>query len=222
MAQAANATVEQAADWWRKNGPAFQQAFVDRWSRVDWKALAEKDPAEVAALMQQRQEEETLLAEATRRGEADIAAAQEQAEQELEEARRSSSAKLAAKLPELFGPAGRASAPRTTCAASCSPRASPADRIAGIYEAPIIELALNAMRFENAQALARRVRQRIKVDGEAARSGQRPAKTTPARVAPGPANLARQPTRADAVRQVGERFSRAEAPRSPTRPSSSV
>ena len=103
VAQAANATVEQAADWWRKNGPAFHQAFVDRWSRVDWKGLAEKDPAEVGRLMQQRQEEETLLAEATRRGEADIAAAQAQAEKELEEARRVESAKLAAKLPEWFG-----------------------------------------------------------------------------------------------------------------------
>ena len=86
-----------------RTGQAFHQAFVDRWSRVDWKALAEKDPAEVGRLMQQRQEEETLLAEATRRGEADIAAAQAQAEKELEEARRVESAKLAAKLPEWFG-----------------------------------------------------------------------------------------------------------------------
>src|SRR4029450_8144593 len=103
VAQAANATVEQAADWWRKNGQAFHQAFVDRWSRVDWKGLAEKDPAEIGRLMQQRQEEETLLAEATRRGHADIAAAEAQAGKALEEARRVESGKLAAKLPEWFG-----------------------------------------------------------------------------------------------------------------------
>src|SRR6266498_3366413 len=36
VAQGAVGVVEQAAAWWRQNGPAFQQAFADRWSQVDW------------------------------------------------------------------------------------------------------------------------------------------------------------------------------------------
>ena len=46
-ARAATAVVEQSAAWWQQNGPAFRKAFVDKWAAVDWKALAEKDPAEV-------------------------------------------------------------------------------------------------------------------------------------------------------------------------------
>jgi hypothetical protein len=207
VAQAANATVEQTADWWRKNGQAFHQAFVDRWSRVDWKGLAEKDPAEIGRLMQQRQEEETLLAEATRRGEADVAAAQAQAAKELEEAKRVESGKLSAKLPEWFGTPQVAQRTWDDLRRFLFGKGISGDRIAGVYEAPIVEIALNAMRFEHAQALAQRVRQRMKVDGEAARSGQRPAVAAPARVSPGPTNLPvdRAP---DAVRQVSERFRR--------------
>ena len=207
VAQAANATVEQAADWWRKNGQAFHEAFVDRWSRVDWKALAEKDPAEVGRLIQQRQEEEALLAEATRRRDADIAAAEAQAEKELEEARRIESAKLAAKLPEWFGTPQVAQRTWDDLRRYLFGKGIAADRINATYEAALVEIALNSMRLENAQALAQRVRQRSKVDGEAARSGQRPAAAAPARVSPGPANLPvdRAP---DAVRQVSESFRR--------------
>ena len=205
VAQAANATVEQAADWWRKNGQAFHQAFVDRWSRVDWKGLAEKDPAEIGRLMQQRQEEETLLAEATRRGEADIAAAQARAEKELEEVRRVEGTKLAAKLPEWFGTPQVAQRTWDDLRRYLFGKGIAADRINGVYEAPIVEIALNSMRLENAQALAQRVRQRHANPEGTARSGQRPAAAAPARVSPGPSNLPvdRAP---DAVRQASERF----------------
>ncbi|MPZ32047.1 MAG: hypothetical protein GEV13_13805 [Rhodospirillales bacterium] len=207
VAQGANAIVEQAADWWRKNGQAFHQAFVDRWARVDWKTLAEKDPAEVGRLMQQRQEEETLLAEATRRGEADIAAAEAQAEKELEEARRVESAKLAAKLPEWFGTPQVAQRTWDDLRRYLFAKGVAADRIAAVREAPIVEIALNAMRFENARALADAARQRSRHGTEAVRSGQPAAEAAPARVSPGPAN--RPVDRAsDAVRQVSDRFRR--------------
>jgi hypothetical protein len=205
VAQAANATVEQAADWWRKNGQAFHQAFVDRWSRVDWKGLAEKDPAEIGRLMQQRQVEETLLAEATRRGEADFAAAHARAEKELEEARRVEGTKLAAKLPEWFGTPQVAQRTWDDLRRYLFGKGIAADRINGVYEAPIVEIALNSMRLENAQALAQRVRQRHANPEGTARSGQRPVAAAPARVSPGPSNLPvdRAP---DAVRQASERF----------------
>jgi hypothetical protein len=207
VAQAANATVEQAADWWRKNGQAFHQAFIDRWSRVDWKGLAEKDPAEVARLVQQRQEEEGLLAEATRRGEVDIAAAEAQARAALEEARRVESSKLAAKLPEWFGTTQVAQRTWDDVRRYLFGKGISAERIMGVYEAPIVEIALNSMRFENARALADAARRRSRLGTEAARAGQPAAAAAPVRVSPGPTNLpgVRAP---DAVRQVSERFRR--------------
>ena len=207
VAQAANATVEQAADWWRKNGQAFHQAFVDRWSRVDWKALAEKDPAEVGRLIQQRQEEEALLADARRRGEADIAAANAHAEAALEEARRVESGKLSAKLPEWFGTPQVAQRTWDDLRRYLFSKGVPVDRITAVYEAPIVEIALNAMRFENARALADAARRKSRQGTEAARAGQPAAAAAPVRVSPGPASppVDRAP---DAVRQVSERFRR--------------
>ena len=198
-AREAGKFVEQAGAWWQQNGPALQKAFVDKWSAIDWKALAEKDPAEVQRLVKQRQDEETLLAEAHRRSQADIAAAQEKAGQEMLAARQTEHAKLAERLPEYFGPE-RARQTYDELSRFLFAKGIPAERIAAIYEAPIIELALSAMRFDNAQ---RALQSRARSDG--GRTQRNPAKTTPTRIAPGPA--ARLDNRnTDAVRQVGERF----------------
>lgn len=195
-AKAAGKVVEQAAAWWQQNGPAFRKAFADKWSGTDWKALAEKDPEGVQRLIQQRQEEEALLAEAERRGQAEMAAAEERAEQERQVARRAEHAKLAEKLPEFFGP-DRARQTYDALSRFLFEKGIPADRISQIYEAPVIELALAAMRWERAQNA---LRSRDRGEG-----GGITAKTTPTRIAPGPA--ARLDNRASAAaRQVGERF----------------
>lgn len=195
-AKAAGKVVEKAAAWWQQNGPAFRKAFSDKWSGTDWKALAEKDPEGVQRLIQQRQEEEALLAEAERRGQAEMAAAEERADQERQAARRAEHAKLAEKLPEFFGP-DRARQTYDALSRFLFEKGIPADRIAQIYEAPVIELALAAMRWERAQLALR----------SSAGAKQDSAKTTPTRIAPGPA--ARLDNRESApVRQVGERFRR--------------
>lgn len=193
--QAARAAAEQSAAWWQQNGPAFRQAFVDRWAGVDWKALAEKDPAEVQRLIKQRQDEEALLADADRRGQADIAAAQERAEQELVAARQAEHAKLAERLPDFFGPE-RARQTYDELSRFLFAKGIPADRIAAIYEAPVIELALSAMRFERAQAALRR--------SNGAKQGGT-IRPTPTRIDPGPGN-APGSRNGEAIRQAGERF----------------
>lgn len=200
VSQAAGKLVEQAAAWWEQNGPAFRKAFADKWSGIDWKALAEKDPEGVQRLIQQRQEEEALLVEAERRGEADRAVAQQKAEQERLTAYRVEHAKLAEKLPEFFGP-DRAHQTYDALSRFLFEKGIPADRIAEIYEAPVIELALAAMRWERAQVA---LRNRERGEGGAA-PVRNPAKTTPTRIAPGPAARLDNRERA-AVRQVGERF----------------
>lgn len=200
VAKAATAMVEQAAGWWHQNGPAFRKAFADKWSGIDWKALAEKDPESVPRLIQERHEEEALLAEAERRGQADMAAAQERAEQERQAARRTEHAKLAEKLPEYFGP-DRARQTYDALSRFLFEKGIAADRIAQIYEAPVIELALAAMRWERAQLA---LRSRASSEGGAA-SARSSAKKTPTRIPPGPATAPGSRGQ-EAARQVGERF----------------
>lgn len=201
----ATATLDLAAAWWRHNGPAFQKAVADRWSQVDWKTLAEKEPAEYARLNEQRQQEQAVLAEAHRRGQEEIQAAQARAEQAFQESKSAEHAKLAAKLPDYFGAPETAAKTYEELGRFLSAKGIPADRINLVHEAPIIELALNAMRFEQAQKHALRSRQ-------GGRAGTT-ARATPTRVAPGPASSAPSQARAgnrtsDAARQVGERFRR--------------
>jgi hypothetical protein len=198
VAQGAVGVVEQAAAWWQQNGPGFQQAFADRWSQVDWNKLAADNPAEWTRLKQQRDHEATLLAEANRRGQAEIAVANERAERAFFEARQVEHTKLAKKLPEYFGPDVSAKT-YADLGNFLFAKGIPADRINAIHEAPIIELALAAMRFEQAQKQASTVTK----PGAANIT----AKTTPTRVAPGPANRAGN-RQSEAARQVGERFRR--------------
>jgi len=203
VAQGAVGVVEQAAAWWQQNGPAFQQTFADRWSQVDWNKLAADNPAEWTRLKQQRDHEATLLVEANRRGQAEIAIANERAERSLFEARQVEHTKLAKKLPEYFGPdvAGKT---YDDLGNFLFAKGIPADRINAIHEAPIIELALAAMRFEQAQKQALTVRAS---SSSAAATTNSTAKTTPTRVAPGPAFRAGN-RQSEAARQVGERFRR--------------
>lgn len=194
VAQGAVGVVEQAAAWWQQNGPAFQQVFADRWSQFDWNKLAAENPAEWTRLKQQRDHEATLLIEADRRGQAEIAMANERAQRALSEARQVEHSKLAKKLPEYFGP-DVAAKTYGELGNFLFAKGIPADRINAIHEAPIIELALAAMRFEQAQKQALTVKA----------TANSTAKTTPTRVAPGPAFRAGN-RQSEAARQVGERF----------------
>jgi len=196
--QRLNATVDQAAAWWQQAGPAMQRAFADKWSGVDWSALAEKDPKEWARLNQQRLDEAALLAEAHRRGQADIEASQQRAEQRFHEARHAAQARLAERLPDFFGTPQAAARTYDELGRFLFAKGIAADRINAIHEAPIIELALSAMRFEQAQQLALRSSARAK-------EGHVAARPTPTRVAPGPGSRTGN-RESDAARQAGERL----------------
>ena len=192
--QRANAVVDQAAQWWQQAGPALQQAFADKWSQVNWTALAEKNPAEWARLNQIRMDEAAVLAEANRRGQQDVQAATARAEQTFQHAKHVEHAKLAQKLPDYFGAPETSQKTYDELSKFLLAKGIPANRINQIHEAPIIEMALNAMRFEQAQKRASTVT-----------TANMTARATPTRVAPGPASRAGNRT-SDAARQVGERF----------------
>ncbi|HMK01149.1 MAG TPA: hypothetical protein VK552_17675 [Reyranella sp.] len=192
--QRANAVVDQAAQWWQQAGPALQQAFADKWSQVNWTALAEKNPAEWARLNQIRMDEAAVLAEASRRGQQDVQAATARAEQAFQHARHVEHAKLAQKLPDYFGAPETSQKTYDELGKFLLAKGIPADRINQIHEAPIIEMALNAMRFEQAQKRASTVT-----------TANTTARATPTRVVPGPTSRVGNRTN-DAARQVGERF----------------
>ena len=202
--QRANAVVDQAAQWWRQAGPALQQAFADKWSQINWTALAEKNPSEWARLNQIRMDEAAVLAEANRRGQQDVQAATARAEQAFEHAKRVEHDKLAQKLPDYFGSPEAAHKTYDELGKFLFSKGIPADRINQIHEAPIIEMALNAMRFEQAQKKASpvlRSSERTVTSGAANTT----ARATPTRVAPGPARRTGNQA-SEAARQVGERF----------------
>ena len=198
----ANAVIAQAAQWWQQTGPALQRAFANKWAQVDWKALAEKDPAEYARLDQERQKEQALLADANRRQQEDTKAATERAVQALELAKQAENAKLAHKLPDYFGSPENAAKTYDELGKFLFAKGIPAERIAQIHEAPIIEMALAAMRFEQAQKKASPV---LRSSEGTVTTANTTARATPTRVAPGPGSRAGNRT-SDAARQVGERF----------------
>ena len=196
--------VDQAAQWWKQAGPALQQAFADKWSQVNWTALAEKSPAEWARLNQIRMDEAAVLAEANRRGQQDMQAAATRAQQAFEQAKRAEHAKLAQKLPDYFGSPEAASKTYDEIGKFLFAKGIPADRINQIHEAPIIEMALSAMRFEQAQKKASPVLRSSEVIVTSGVANTT-ARATPTRVAPGPARRAGNQA-SEAARQVGERF----------------
>jgi hypothetical protein len=190
--------VGQSAAWWQQAGPLLQRAFADKWSQVNWTELAEKSPGEWAKLNQQRMDEAALLAEARRRGDEQIRATEQRRLEAFQEARRAEHAKLAEKLPDWFGTPETARKTYGELGRWLLGKGIAAERVSAIHEAPIIELALDAMRFEQARRKAISVTHR----GGAANGTARP---TPTRVAPGPASRPGN-RNADALRQVGERI----------------
>jgi hypothetical protein len=187
--------VERGAAWWQQNGPTFQRAFADKWASVDWNGLAANNPAKWAELRQQRDNEAAMLVEANRRGQADMAIAQQRAMAAFAETQRISHAQLAAKLPEHFGEKVAASTYQKL-GAFLHAKGISVDRINAIHEAPIIELALSAMRWEEAK------KQASTVTATTAQPANRTTPTTPKRVAPGPATAAGNQG-GERVRQAG-------------------
>ena len=215
--QRANAVVDQAAQWWQQAGPALQQAFADKWSQVNWTALAEKNPAEWARLNQIRMDEAAVLAEANRRGQAG------------HQGRRPHAPSRPSSTPSTSStPSSRRSCPTISARPETAQKTYdelgkflfakgiPADRINQIHEAPIIEMALNAMRFEQAQQKASPV---LRSSEGTVTTANTTARATPTRVVPGPASRAPATGRATRPGKWASGSGRTAGTRSPMRPS---
>lgn len=196
-AKQATSVVEQGAKWWTDNGPQFFKAFGDKWAQVNWVQLAQDDPARCQQLRMEQEHEGKLLQEANARAQRDIETANKNAAARFEEVRRTEHEKVAAKHPEFFGTRERADKTYKELSQYLLDGGIPANVIDRIHEAPIIEMALKAMRFDRAQKQASSVAK----PGAA----NTPAARTPLRVAPGPGS---QPANrgGERARQASERI----------------
>lgn len=197
-------TISQAAQWWQQAGPALNQAFADKWTTApqqngfeSWADMSDKNPALWAKLNQQRADEGAVLAEANRRGQADIETANKRAKESFEQARLTEHGKIAKTLPDYFGTNEKATATYKGIGEYLHSKGIEPERIRNIYEAPIIEIALKAKLYDEAQKKAS-----VATSSGAAKN---PATPAPTRVAPGPA--ARTANRgSEAARQAKQRF----------------
>jgi hypothetical protein len=197
--QKLGSTSEQYAAWWQQNAQKFEQTFVNRWAGVDFNKLAADNPAEWARLSQMRADEHTMLTQAANQAQEAQKVTQQRQKQQLDEFKVAEHAKVAKKLPDYFGTPEKSAKTYEDLGKFLFSKGIPAERINTIHEAPIIEMALNAMRFEQAQKRASAV--------TSSGTGNNPGNAAPKRIEPGPAQQ-RGNRNGEAIRQASERLNK--------------
>lgn len=185
---------DQLATWWQQMAPRLNAAYSSKWEGIDWQKMAAEDPALYVKMTAQRDSEARMLQEANDRHQTEIKAANERAIKAFEATKLSEHTKLAAKLPQYFGE-GKAQGTYDKLGKYLSDLGIDHQRIQMIYEAPVIETALKAMLYDEAQAALK------------AKPTTQPATATQTsrRIAPGPGSRAGNP-KGDAVRQAEQRL----------------
>lgn len=221
--------VKASATYWQEAGPKLNAMFADKWARAlqeagvqSWSELARSNPGLWAELKQQHDDEAARIAEAQRRGQADIEIAQrreakEQADR-IQTAKHEAHAELVKKYPKDFADADTIYNKKIgpyLFEAFGGPKL-PADgqralvaRLNSLSEAPIFEIAYKAFLYDQGQ----KTKAQATVQASAVLTGKPPAgapktksaSATPTRVAPGPATKAAN-RQGEAARQVSARF----------------
>jgi hypothetical protein len=185
---------DQLAAWWQQTAPQLHRAFANKWDGVDWVKMATDDPALYAQASAQRDAEAKVLQDAHVRHQAEVAAANTRSQQAFQQAKAAEHTKLAAKLPQHFG-GEKAQATYDEVSKYLTGLGIPPERVAQIYEAPVIETAFKAMLYDKAQAALK-----AKPTGQPTTATQ-----TSRRVVPG-ARPSGQPTQNDSARQAMKRL----------------
>lgn len=146
---------DQAANWWQQTGPRLNQAFANKWDGIDWVKMANEDAGLYARAKAQHDEERRVLDQTHQRMQTEIQGRNERAQQAFRENKASEHAKLATKLPEHFGDNTKAQATYDRLGKFLGERGFTPERIQAIYEAPVIEIALESMLYREAQAKAK-------------------------------------------------------------------
>lgn len=190
---------DELAAWWQQKAPELANAFQNKWAKIDLAEIAKDDPARAVQLREERDRDFALLQDAHNRHVQEVQAAQQRQVTALNEAKRTEHTKLATKLPQYFGD-GKAQATYDKLGSYLAKDYGlPADRIQAIYEAPVIEIALNSMLYVEAQAALKAAGKKPGANGQPTTATQ-----TPRRIAPGARTG--QPTQGDRARQANERL----------------
>jgi hypothetical protein len=187
----------QHAAWWKANADTFAKTFVDRWQGVDWTKLASENPAEWARLNQMRADEHQLLAGAAKQAEEANSRLSEQRKGAEQQERARHHGELAARYPKAFGKPEVAQETYNKLSKFLVQKGIPAERVQQIYEAPIVEIVMEAYKYSQLRAKAKEV--------TTPKPGPQPASKTPTRIVPGAASKAASPAD-EATRQAEERL----------------
>lgn len=190
---------DQLAAWWRDTGPRLASAFRSKWETVDWRDMAENNPAEYVKQQEAYKQDIALIQQAAQQNEQAQRAASERAARAERENRRNEHEKLAKALPEAFGKPDVAQKTYDELRDYLMEQGVPGDRIPNIYESFVVTVAYKSMLYDKAQKAA-------------AASQLKPSTTatqTPRRIAPGASNGS-QPDRGEAYRQASERLKNGE------------
>lgn len=182
FAKAAFSEKEQAVQFWEQNGPVIQQVLQGRWAGVNWDQLAAENPAEWARARQSFENEQRWLQGVVQKHEADRQAIAQRQEASVAQERVAEHQKLAERFPREFGSPEASRKTYDALGKFLLERGIPADRINAIYEAPVVELVMEAYKYRRLQAKAREV--------TTPKPLAIPASKTPTRVTPGAARSA--------------------------------
>lgn len=183
---------DELVAWWTDLAPKLGTAFQSKWAKINWQELASTNPAEFVKLTAERDAEFGLLKQTFDRNQAEVTAAQGRAATALADSKKVEHGKLAEKFPQHFS-GEKAQETYDALRDYLLEQGVPAKTIPNIYEAHVVGVALKAMLYDRAKALA--AKPKPKTDT---------ATQTPARVVPGPARTGNQ--RGDADRQAEKRL----------------
>lgn len=189
---------EAAASYWANPINVMQAMFQGRWGNVDLAKVAADNPAEAVKLREMRDQEWGVIQQVAQQHQRETQALEKQTATNLETAKRTEHEKLASKLPQYFG-SEKAQATYDELGDFLASKGVPRDRIANIYEAPVIEIALEAMLYSKAQAKLKSVGTKPTTQAQPATATQ-----TSRRITPGARTG--QPTKGNAMRQAEQRL----------------
>lgn len=192
---------DELAAWWSNMGPRLANAFQSKWAKYangELEKLAESDPAEYVKVKAAMDHDFDVIRTTAERHKQEIAAANQRAAAALEADKAAEYGKLAKKLPAYFAP-DKAQATYDKLGKYLVDNGVPAEAVPGVYKAPVVEIALKAMIYDEGMA-------RLKAKGKAQGGEPNTAGKTPRRVAPGPARKAGNQNGSDVLRQAEQRL----------------
>ena len=183
----------QAVQWWQQVGPTLERVVQGRWAGVNWNQLAAEDPGRYVQMKAAYEQEMGVLQAVAAKHQADQQQLSARAQRAEQQARAEHHRMLAEKYPKEFGDTKTAEQTYGVLSDYLAKQGIPAERITGIYEAPVVEIIRKAYKYDQLRA---------KVPGVTNPGSQAaPASTTPKRVVPGPAQRAGNPQN-EAYRQA--------------------